>query len=87
MELFYQRATLIQCGVAIVLCLAVTDIQCIRSVQIRDNVVPQIYDLCGQHYNGRRIYLDSGRSGIITAKNVQILPPPLPVNEVNEAKV
>lgn len=53
-----------------------------RIVSAVEPAVPRVFDLCGQH-NGRRIYLESGRSGVITAKNVQILP--LLVN-VNIAK-
>lgn len=46
---------------------------------VKTNLIsgPQIYDLCGQQYNGRRIYLEFGKSGLITARNVQLLPVPV----------
>lgn len=37
----------------------------------------QVYSLCGQH-NERRIYLESGRTALISARDVQLLPPTPP---------
>lgn len=52
----------------IVLCFLVAEINC-SAVHLSSRV----YNLCGQH-NGRRIYLESGRTGLITARNVELHP-------------
>lgn len=75
MEKFCKGTSAVQ-WVVVILCLFISELVVCSRLPTTSNeaVVPQIYELCGQHYNGRRIYLEAGRSGLITASNVQLLP-------------
>lgn len=76
MDKLYKRAFAIR-AVLVILWLIVTEVSC-RAGSVGEPTA-RVFDLCGLH-NGRRIYLEYGRSGLITAKDVHI--PSLLVNGI-----